>query len=138
MQILSWIYVVIAVVLLFGASVFVHEYGHFLVARWRGLKIEGFSIGFGPKIVSWTRQGIEYAWRWIPAGGFVKLPQMLTSEAIEGKRGARTAPARLPPVEDTRCPCRAHHEWSVRVRDCDNHLFRRSASECESGHRWPR
>jgi regulator of sigma E protease len=82
---LSWTWIVIAVVLLFGAAVFVHELGHFLVARWCGLKVEGFSIGFGPKIVSWQRNGIDYAWRWIPAGGYVKLPQMVTSEAIEGK-----------------------------------------------------
>ena len=85
MQVLTWIYVIAAVVLLFGASVFVHEFGHFWVARRRGLKVEGFSIGFGPKLFGWTKDGIDYAWRLIPAGGYVKLPQMVTSEAIEGK-----------------------------------------------------
>jgi len=95
MQVLSWLLIIIAVVLLFGASVFVHEFGHFLIARWRGLKVEGFSIGFGPRIFGWKRDGIDYAWRWIPAGGYVKLPQMVTSEAIEGQsEGA----AELPPV----------------------------------------
>ncbi len=84
--ILNWIYVGVAVLVLFGASIFVHEYGHFWMARRRGMKIDGFSIGFGPKIVSWMdRHGVEWALRWIPAGGFVKLPQMITSEAIEGK-----------------------------------------------------
>ncbi len=96
MQILSWIYVVVAVVLLFGVSVFVHEFGHFVVARRRGLKVEGFSIGFGPKIISWTRDGIEYAWRWIPAGGFVKLPQMVTSETLEGKEADQPVPPASP------------------------------------------
>jgi regulator of sigma E protease len=93
MQFLSWLYVIAAVVLLFGASVFVHEFGHFWAARRRGLKIEGFSIGFGPKLFGWTRNGIDYAWRWIPAGGFVKLPQMLPGEGgeIEGKE-------KLPPI----------------------------------------
>ena len=62
----------------------------------RGLKIEGFSIGFGPKIVSWMRDGVEWSWRWIPAGGFVKLPQMVTSDAIEGK--ATEPVEKLPPV----------------------------------------
>lgn len=95
MQVLSWLVVIIAVVLLFGAAVFVHEFGHFLVARWCGLKVEGFSIGFGPKIFGWTRNGIDYAWRWIPAGGYVKLPQMVTAEAIEGKNDAGPP---LPPV----------------------------------------
>jgi regulator of sigma E protease len=85
-QVLNWIYVGVAVLGLFGASIFVHEYGHFWMARRRGLKIDGFSIGFGPKLFSWKdRQGVEWALRWIPAGGFVKLPQMITSEAIEGK-----------------------------------------------------
>lgn len=95
MQILGWLYVILAVVVLFGAAIFVHEFGHFWVARRRGLKVEAFAIGFGPKIVGWTRDGIDYAWRWIPAGGYVKLPQMITSEALEGKaEGAE----KLPPV----------------------------------------
>ena len=94
MQVLTWVWVVGVVVLLFGAAVFVHEFGHFWMARRCGLKVEGFSIGFGPKLFGWTRNGIEYAWRWIPAGGYVKLPQMVTSEALEGKNAGE----RLPPV----------------------------------------
>jgi len=85
MFVLNILYVIAAVLLLFGAAVFVHEYGHYWMALRRGLKIEGFSIGFGPKIVSWMRDGVEWSWRWIPAGGFVKLPQMVTSDALEGK-----------------------------------------------------
>jgi regulator of sigma E protease len=85
MWLLNVVYVVAAVILLFGAAVFVHEYGHYWMALRRGLRIEGFSIGFGPKIVSWMRDGVEWSWRWIPAGGFVKLPQMVTSDALEGK-----------------------------------------------------
>ncbi len=96
MQFLTWIWVIGVVVLLFGAAVFVHEFGHFWMARRCGLKVEGFSIGFGPKIFGWTRDGIEYAWRWIPAGGYVKLPQMVTSEALEGKSGAERLPAVSP------------------------------------------
>jgi regulator of sigma E protease len=87
-------YVVLAVLLFFGASVFVHEYGHFWMARLRRMVVLGFSIGFGPKILGWKdRQGVEWALRWIPAGGFVKLPQMLTSEAIEGAADPAIAPA---------------------------------------------
>jgi regulator of sigma E protease len=87
-HIFSNLYIAAGVVFLFGAAIFVHEFGHFWVARWRGLKVEEFAIGFGPKILSWKRQGILYSLRWIPAGGFVKLPQMITSEALEG--GSKT------------------------------------------------
>jgi RIP metalloprotease RseP len=62
----------------------VHEFGHFWVALKRGLVVEEFAIGFGPIIWSKEHEGILYSIRAIPAGGFVKLPQMLTSEAIEG------------------------------------------------------
>lgn len=94
-QFLNIVYVAAAVVLLFGAAVFVHEFGHFWMARRRGLKVEAFAIGFGPKIIGWTRDGIEYSWRLIPAGGYVKLPQMITSEALEGSRSSEET---LPPV----------------------------------------
>jgi len=96
MPLLKIVYVVAVVVLMFGAAVFVHEFGHFWMARRRGLKVEGFSIGFGPKIFGWTRDGIDYSWRWIPAGGFVRLPQMVTSEALEG--GSNDPNEKLPPV----------------------------------------
>ena len=84
------------VVFLFGAAIFVHEFGHYWVALKRGLKVEAFAIGFGPKIISWVKNGIEYSVRWIPAGGFVKLPQMITSSAIEGGAGNDIPPA--PPL----------------------------------------
>ncbi|MEO6182966.1 MAG: site-2 protease family protein, partial [Verrucomicrobiota bacterium] len=93
-QILNYIYIAAAVVLLFGAAIFIHEFGHFWVARRRGLKVEAFAIGFGPKIFGWTRNGVEYAWRLIPAGGYVKLPQMVTSQQLEGASGQEN----LPPV----------------------------------------
>lgn len=93
---LEYLYVAAAVVLLFGAAVFVHEWGHYIVARKRGLKVEAFAIGFGPKIFSWMRDGVEWSWRWIPAGGFVKLPQMITSEALEGDNKGEPLPPASP------------------------------------------
>jgi regulator of sigma E protease len=84
-DILHKVYVVLVVLVFFGASVFVHEYGHYIMAKLRKMIVLGFSIGFGPKILGWRdRSGVDWAIRWIPAGGFVKLPQMITSEAIEG------------------------------------------------------
>ena len=65
MTILNVIYVIAAVLVLFGAAIFVHEFGHFWVARKLGMKVEEFAVGFGPKIRSWKRDGIEYSIRWI-------------------------------------------------------------------------
>ena len=96
MTILNIIYVIAAVLAAFGASIFLHELGHFWVARKLGMKVEEFAIGFGPKIYSRTREGIEYSLRWIPAGGFVKLPQMITAEALEGHADEQIPPA--PPL----------------------------------------
>src|SRR6185312_7692941 len=93
MSILNIIYIVFAVLLLFGAAIFFHELGHYWVALKLGMKVEEFAIGMGPKICSWKRNGIVYSVRWIPAGGFVKLPQMITSEALEGKADGSVPPA---------------------------------------------
>jgi regulator of sigma E protease len=96
MIILTTIYVVAAVLVSFGAAIAIHEFGHFWVARKLGMKVEEFAIGIGPKISSRKRDGIEYSLRWIPAGGFVKLPQMVTSEALEGQSTKEVPPA--PPL----------------------------------------
>jgi regulator of sigma E protease len=93
MTILTYIYVIAAVMLAFGASIFFHELGHFWMARKVGMKVEEFAVGFGPKIWGITRNGIDYSLRWIPAGGYVKLPQMITSEALEGQAKAPVPPA---------------------------------------------
>lgn len=85
------------VIVLFGASIFLHEFGHYWVARKMGMKVEAFAIGFGPKMFGWTKDGIEYSVRWIPAGGFVKLPQMLTSEMLEGSADGVEPPPPAPP-----------------------------------------
>jgi regulator of sigma E protease len=57
------------------------------------MKVLAFAIGFGPKIFSWTRDGIEYSVRWIPAGGFVKLPQMVTGPLEGDSKGGDVPPA---------------------------------------------
>src|SRR5919202_3712680 len=56
------------------AVVFVHEFGHFLVARWCGVRVTAFSIGFGPEIAGFTdRKGTRWKLSWIPLGGYVKF-----------------------------------------------------------------
>lgn len=61
-----------AFVIVLGAVITVHEFGHFIVGRWCGARIEAFSIGFGPSIAKWTdRRGTVWKVCWIPLGGYV-------------------------------------------------------------------
>jgi len=85
------------VILFFGGSIFVHELGHFLAARKRGVKVTRFSIGMGPKLFAWKgKDGVEYRLSWLPLGGYVALPQLADMREIEGGGDAETE--RLPPV----------------------------------------
>jgi regulator of sigma E protease len=61
-------------VLVLSVVVFVHEFGHFQVARWRGVAIDTFSIGFGKTLVGWRdKQGVEWKIGALPLGGYVKF-----------------------------------------------------------------
>src|SRR6476469_10599862 len=96
MDILKVILTVVEALLALNLLIFVHELGHFLAARWRGLKVDRFAIWFGKPIWKKKINGVEYALGTIPAGGYVSLPQMATMEAIEGKaEGSRQS---LPPI----------------------------------------
>lgn len=89
LRILSDPFAIILVVLFFGASIFVHEWGHYLAARWRGLRIERFSIGFGPKLFGWKdKRGVDWRVSLFPLGGYVALPQMADMRGIEGENEA--------------------------------------------------
>ncbi|HXJ57226.1 MAG TPA: RIP metalloprotease RseP [Verrucomicrobiae bacterium] len=96
MQALKILFILLEVLLLFNLLIFVHELGHFLAARWRGLKVDRFAIWFGKPIWEKEIKGVIYCLGTIPAGGYVALPQMATMEAIEGKPG--TKPEELPPI----------------------------------------
>ena len=85
MSILNTLLVVIEALLALNLLIFVHELGHFLAARWRRMKVDRFAIWFGKPIWKKKIGGVEYALGWIPAGGYVSLPQMATMEMIEGK-----------------------------------------------------
>jgi regulator of sigma E protease len=96
---LEWVvvngYTLLVVLLLFGLTIFVHELGHFLVARWCGLTVDVFAIGFGPAIWKRTINGVEYKVGILPFGGYVALPQMDPA----GERPGSEAKSRdLPPV----------------------------------------
>lgn len=63
-----------AFLLVLMVVVFVHELGHFLVARWCGVKVKAFSLGFGPEIASFEdKHGTRWRIAWIPLGGYVKF-----------------------------------------------------------------
>ncbi len=82
---LKFLYCTFMVLLLFNLTIFVHEYGHYLLARWRKLKVDEFSIWFGPAIWQKKIGGILFSLRSIPLGGYVKLPQLQPDDPIEGK-----------------------------------------------------
>lgn len=85
------------IILFFGGSIFVHEWGHFLAARRRGLRVDRFSIGFGPRLFGWRRDGVDYRISLIPFGGYVSLPQLADMGRVEG--GSDEAPPEtLPPI----------------------------------------
>lgn len=68
-------YIILA---LLGLSllIFIHEMGHYLVAKWTGMRVETFSIGFGKPIKSWMIGGVKWQIGWLPFGGFVKIAGM--------------------------------------------------------------
>lgn len=80
------VYVAVVVLVLFGATIFVHELGHFLFARRYKLRIEKFSIGFGPKLWGFSKDGVEYQISAFPFGGYVALPQMSPLDEEEQKK----------------------------------------------------
>ncbi len=80
-------------VFFFGFCVFIHELGHFLAAKWRGLHIVAFSLGFR-KI--WYKKigGVEYRIGWLPFGGYVDLPQIDTTSIPKTEDGVELPPAK--------------------------------------------
>lgn len=70
----------LAFIFVIGILVFFHELGHFLVAKWCGVRVEKFSLGFGKKIFGFTRGETEYLISLLPLGGYVKM----YGEGVEG------------------------------------------------------
>ncbi len=64
---------VLAFLFVLGVLIFVHELGHFLMARRLGVRVLTFSLGFGPKVLRWRRAGTEYCLSAVPLGGYVKM-----------------------------------------------------------------
>ena len=96
LHIVRVIVVLLEVLLLFNLLIVVHELGHFLAARWRGLYIEKFGVWFGKPLWRKTINGVQYSLGSLPFGGFVALPQLAPMDIIEGK--ADVDRARLPKI----------------------------------------
>ena len=71
---------VLLVIVIFMILIFPHELGHFLVARICGMRVEKFSLGFGPKLWGIKKKGTEYLVSLFPLGGYVKIAGMAPGE----------------------------------------------------------
>lgn len=93
---------VAAVFLLFFLAIMIHEFGHFIVAKLLGFKIDAFSIFFGPALWRRRRGDVEYRIGCIPLGGYVALPQLDPSSmnVIQGENGEGAK--EIPPVPPLR------------------------------------
>lgn len=80
-------------ILVIGPLVFVHEMGHFLVARWCGVQVETFSIGFGREVFGWTdRHGTRWKVAWMPLGGYVRFAGDMNGASVEDTRWRQLPP----------------------------------------------
>src|SRR5690242_18459161 len=68
----QWYYF-LAAIPVFGLLVLVHEFGHFVTAKWAGIKVEEFGIGFPPRLFGIKRGETIYSLNWLPIGGFVRM-----------------------------------------------------------------
>jgi regulator of sigma E protease len=64
---------IVSFIVVIGILILIHEWGHFIVARWAGVGVERFSIGFGPVLLRWRGKETEYCLSVIPMGGYVKM-----------------------------------------------------------------
>ena len=75
---------IIFAILALGFLIFIHELGHFLAAKRSGIRVEKFSIGFGPTLIGFTRGETEYCISVVPFGGYVKMAGENPKERSEG------------------------------------------------------
>ncbi len=97
-----FVWYILLAILIFGFLIFIHELGHFIVARLCGVKVLEFAIGMGPKLLSHKskKSGIVYALRLFPIGGFVNMLGENGMEAVQGDNGAEALRASEPAVDD--------------------------------------
>ena len=81
-MVLTLLYLLLAAFWL-GFLIFIHEYGHYWMAKKEGMRVEAFSIGFGKPIYVWERDGVKWQLCWLPFGGFVRIAGMEKKGSLE-------------------------------------------------------
>ncbi|MBN2372373.1 RIP metalloprotease RseP [bacterium] len=76
---------IVSFVIVLGVLIFFHELGHFMMAKWIGIRVERFSLGFGPRIVGFVHGDTDYCISALPLGGYVKMTGENPEEPLEGK-----------------------------------------------------
>jgi regulator of sigma E protease len=76
---------IIAFIVVLGILIFFHEFGHFVMAKWIGIRVERFSLGFGPKIIGHKYGDTEYRISALPFGGYVKMTGENPEEPLKGE-----------------------------------------------------
>ena len=89
---------IVAFIVLIGVMVVVHEFGHFAVAKLCGVRVEAFSVGFGPRLFGIKHGDTDYKVCLLPLGGYVKMTG--ENPDREGEAAGRTIPALSPPIPD--------------------------------------
>lgn len=79
---------VLAAIVAFGAMIFFHEFGHFLMAKRAGVRVHAFALGFGPQLLGWQRGETKYALNLLPLGGYVRMEG--EDEGVEGAGSFRS------------------------------------------------
>jgi regulator of sigma E protease len=87
--------IAIGFVLVLGILILVHEWGHFIVARFFGVRVDVFSIGFGPRLFGWRRGATDYRVSAIPLGGYVRMAGQDLSDIDAGEQKPTGAPDEL-------------------------------------------
>src|SRR4051812_3186986 len=82
---------ILAFIFILGAAVTLHEFGHFIVAKFLKIRVETFSFGFGPRLFGWKKGHTDYRISLVPLGGYVKLGGDESNAPIEGE-GASDIP----------------------------------------------
>ena len=89
------VYLLVGVVLVLGVMVLIHEWGHFIVARMCGVRVDVFSIGFGPRLFGWKKGPTDYRVSALPLGGYVRMAGQDLSEVDSGDKPPTGAPDEL-------------------------------------------
>jgi membrane-associated protease RseP (regulator of RpoE activity) len=97
----------VAVVVILGFMILIHEFGHYAVAKWLGVRVEVFSIGFGKRLVGFRKGDTDYRINAIPLGGYVKMSGENPMDERTGDPGEFIS---LPLAPLPHRHCRADHE----------------------------